>query len=150
MSRASSRNRGRPLGSDGTTTLEFALVAVPFFFISFAIVDLGRYFLTQHSLRTLTSELARATLVYCSGQSQTSQCTLPATGTQSVQAAETKVPFLVADSFASTPSASRGAMNANTGVMTITASASYSFSFIAPMWANLNISPITESTTLNY
>jgi Flp pilus assembly protein TadG len=39
--------------------LEFALVAVPFLFLLIAAMDLGRYFITQHSLRTLTSEAAR-------------------------------------------------------------------------------------------
>jgi Flp pilus assembly protein TadG len=129
--------------------MEFALVAIPFFFITFATFDLGRYFLTQHSLRTLTSELARATLVFCAGQSQTSQCNLPATGTQSVASAEAKVPFLAPASFASTPSAARSAADQNTGQMTITASVSYNFSFLLPFWSSLS-GPLSETTQLTY
>ena len=47
--------------------MEFALVAVPFLFLLIAAMDLGRYFITQHSLRTLTSEAARSAVVNCFG-----------------------------------------------------------------------------------
>lgn len=137
------------LGRAGTTGLEFALVAIPFVFLLIAGMDLGRYFITQHSLRTLTSELARATLVYCSGQSQASACTLPASGAQSVQSAEANVPFLASSSFAATPTALRSSINQNTGEMTITASAAYNFDFVLPFWTQLN-GAISEQTTLKY
>ena len=44
----------------GTVSLEFALVALPFFLLMFACVDLGRYFITRTSLHTLTSEARRS------------------------------------------------------------------------------------------
>ena len=48
-------SRQRPaLGRAGTSTLEFALVAIPFLFMMIAGMDLGRYFvsaqLTAHSM----------------------------------------------------------------------------------------------------
>ena len=44
--------------------MKFALVAVPFLFLLIAAMDLGRYFITQHSLRTLA---ARSAVVKCFG-----------------------------------------------------------------------------------
>jgi Flp pilus assembly protein TadG len=131
MSFASNKRRAGGLGCAGTTSLEFPLIAIAFFFILFAAMDLGRYFLTQHSLRTLTSELARATLAYCmqTGASYKAACNLPANGTQSVASAEAKVPFLTAGDFSGTPSAA------------------YNFNFVLPIWMNLN-GTISETTTL--
>jgi Flp pilus assembly protein TadG len=148
MSRASSNRRRSVLGSAGTTSMEFALIAIPFFFITFATMDLGRYFITQHSLGTLTSELARATLIYCTGKSPNSVCTLPAAGTPSVQTAKAAVPFL-AGAFASGPTASRSVVNTNTGEMTITASASYNFNFFMPLWTGLD-GNLSSTTNLRF
>jgi Flp pilus assembly protein TadG len=128
--------------------MEFGLIAIPFFLIGFATFDLGRFFITEHSVRTLTSELARATLVYCANQPTGSVCTLPAAGTQSVQSAEAKVPFLIAGGFAAGPTASRSAANTSTGVMTITASTSYNFSFIMPVWRS--VTQVSQTTQLSY
>lgn len=124
-------------------------MAIAFFSILFAAMDLGRYFVTQHSLRTLTSELARATLTYCaqSGASYTTACSLPAAGAQSVASAKAKVPFLTSTgSFVGTPSATRSAANA-AGVVTITASAAHDFNFVLPVLVGLS-GTISESTTL--
>src|SRR3569832_1678197 len=53
----------RKLDQRGTAALEFCLVAVPFFFLIFAIFDLGRYAITVQSLRSLANAGARAITV---------------------------------------------------------------------------------------
>lgn len=143
MKCASSRRRPG-LDCAGAASLEFALVGLAFLLILFGTLDLGRYFMTMHSLRTLTSALARATLVYCgrTGAVYTSSCNLPAAG---VDSAESQVPFLKSIDFTSTPSATRS--QAVAGVATITASATYNFTFVLPIFARLS-GPISASTTL--
>jgi Flp pilus assembly protein TadG len=151
MSPGSSSQRRPRLGHAGTATLEFALVAIPFVFILLAGMDLGRYFITQHSLRTLVSEAARATLVYCYGA--TGSCSLtPSTGTVNWQTVEAKVPFLQSASLTPTPTANQSAPDPNTGVRTISVTVNYPFTFLLPAWIGLNagLSPITEKTSLKY
>jgi hypothetical protein len=121
------------------------VVVVPFVFLLFGGLDLGRYFITQHSLRTLISEAARATLVACYGSSIA--CPLPAASKTTVAA---KVPFLVPGSI-NWVTASQSAPNANTGVRTISITATYPFTFVLPAWVGLNAnSPIGESTSLQF
>ena len=45
----------RKLDQRGVAALEFCLVAVPLFFLMFAIFDLGRYAITMQSLRMLAN-----------------------------------------------------------------------------------------------
>jgi hypothetical protein len=125
------------------------LIFMTFFTIFLAVCDLARFWVTTNSVRTLASELVRQTLIYCATQSQTTVCALPSTGTNSVATAEASVPFLLSSGFASTPSASRSAMDATTGVMGITASASYSFSFMLPVWRG-TITQVAQNTQLGY
>jgi Flp pilus assembly protein TadG len=134
------------LGEAGTASLEFALVALPFTLILIAGADLGRYFITQHSLRTLTSEAARATLVYC--YSQPKPCPLtPALA----QAAGATVPFLTAARIGWPSGLHIETAPDVNGVATISVTASYPFTFILPAWTGLNASsPITESTTMKF
>ena len=133
------------MGRSGTTSLQFALVAVPFVFLLMAGMDLGRYFITQHSLRTLVSEAVRATLVSCYGSA--SACNLPSASETTVAA---KVPFLTSGSI-TWVTASQTAPNASTGVRTISVSVSYPFTFILPVWTSLNAnSPIAQSTSFQY
>jgi Flp pilus assembly protein TadG len=145
MSPASTRRYRRVLGQSGTASLEFALVSLPFLLILIAGMDLGRYFLTQHSLRTLISVATRSALIYCYGASGV--CTLT---TPLAQTAETKVPFLTAGSI-TWPSGlpTQTAPNPGTGVRTITVTARYPFTFILPVWTGLN-GPITETTSMQY
>jgi hypothetical protein len=49
--------------SRGTALIEFAIVGSIFFMIIFAILDLGRYFFTQHTLQYATREGVRLALV---------------------------------------------------------------------------------------
>jgi hypothetical protein len=55
----------RKLDQRGTAALEFGLVAVPFFFLMFAIFDIGRYAITVHSLKMLANAEARANMIEC-------------------------------------------------------------------------------------
>jgi Flp pilus assembly protein TadG len=57
----------KPIRRDqrGTTTLEFGLIAMPFFWLMFGIFDLGRYAITMHSLDTLASMSARQVMITC-------------------------------------------------------------------------------------
>jgi hypothetical protein len=139
-------NRQRlTLGRSGTSSLEFAIVVVPFVLIIIAGMDLGRYFLTQHSLRTLTSEAVRAMLIACYGA--TAACPM---GSSDKAAVAAKVPFLVAGSI-SWPTANQSAPNASTGERTISVTVTYPFTFILPAWVGQNAgSPISESTQLTY
>lgn len=143
---SSARNKGqrRRFGSSGETSSEYALIAVPFFLIVFAVTDIGRYFLTVDSVRTLSSELARGTMTYRATSSLTSVCSLPSSGTPSVATAESTVPFLASGNIASATASRSPADSA--GVATITASASYSFTFFIANWAGL--APTITSRTI--
>ena len=55
----------RKLDQRGVAALEFCLVAVPLFFLMFAIFDLGRYAITMHSLHMLANAEARANMIQC-------------------------------------------------------------------------------------
>ena len=143
----SASNRG--LGTSGAVSFELVLIFMTFFTIVIAVCDLARLYVTANSVRTLASELVRQTLIYCANQDQTTICTLPSTGTHSVAIAETAVPFLGTSGFAATPSASRSPINATTGVMAITASASYNFSLMLPVWQG-TITQVAQDTQLGY
>ena len=149
----------RTLGRSGAVSFELIIVFMTFFTFFLAICDLGRFWVTTNSVRTLASELVRQTLIYCGNQdtitagSQTTICTLPATGVNSVATAEASVPFLGTavgtNGFVTAPSASRAAMNTTTGVMPITASVSYYFSFMLPVWRGI-ITQVAQDTQLGY
>ena len=134
-------------------SFELIIVFMTFFTFFLAICDLGRFWVTTNSVRTLASELVRQTLIYCAGQSQTTACALPSTGTHSVATAEASVPFLGTavgtNGFVTAPSASRAAMNTTTGVMPITASVSYYFNFMLPVWRGI-ITQVGQDTQLGY
>jgi hypothetical protein len=55
----------RKLDQRGTAAFEFCLVAVAFLTLLFAIFDLGRYAITQQSLRALANAGARAIMIGC-------------------------------------------------------------------------------------
>ena len=131
--------------SRGTTSMETIIVMVPFFLIFLMTIELGRFFITFHSVRTLASELARQTLLYCASQPTTSVCTLPAT---TVASTEANVPFLGAGDYASTPSVSRSVRDSTTGVMTITATVIYNFDFLLGGWKPITQIPYT--TQISY
>ena len=131
------------LGQAATSTLEFALVAIPFLFMLIAGMDLGRYFITKHCLHTLTDEAVRLTMVACFNQ--TASCSLSSTNWQTV---EGNVPFLAPSSLNPAPTATQ-TLNTSTGIRTITVTATYPFTFFLAAWTALSAnSPITETTSL--
>ena len=106
--------------------------------------------LQQTLVRTLASELVRQTLIYCANKLQTTACALPSTGAKQCRhRGEYSVPFLLTSGFTATPSASRSAINATTGVMGITASVSYNFSFMLPVWKG-TINQVAQTANLGY
>ena len=119
--------------------MEFALIVIPFMFIMIAVTDLGRYWLTQHSLRTLTAEAARSAMVNCFGKGS---CSLNAT---QVSAVETATPFLIPGSVTLTASQT---VNAS-GLRTISVTAVYPFNFIFVAWFGLS-GNVTETTSVSY
>jgi Flp pilus assembly protein TadG len=140
-----SNNRRRPqLGQSGTSSLEFALVGIPFLFMLIAGMDLGRYFITQHSLRTLVSEAVRSAVINCFGLTS---CNYQ-TAVPSPSAVWAKVPFLSSTGPNASLTASQS-YNGATGIRTITATATYGFTFFLPTWTGLT-GTITETTKRNY
>ena len=55
----------RKLDQRGVAALEFCIVAVPLFFLMFAIFDLGRYAITRQSLHALANTGARKMMIKC-------------------------------------------------------------------------------------
>lgn len=47
------------LGRAGVTSLEFALVAVPFLWLILAVTDLGQYFFTVQAMTTMVADMQR-------------------------------------------------------------------------------------------
>jgi Flp pilus assembly protein TadG len=126
----------------GTTTLEFGLVGGMLLMLMIGGIDLGRFYLTQHSLSTLLNEGVRATYVQCFAKSS---CTL---STANATAAWGKVPFLSSAMTGASLTASQAA-GSTTGSYVITASASYPFKFYLAPWVPDN-GTLTVSTTFNY
>jgi len=128
----------RRLDQRGTAAFEFCLVAVPFFFLIFAIFDLGRYAITMQSLRALANAGARAMMIQCytpaitgiQANSSPSNCTgsyLTPTQMQNV------APFLFAGGLTPTLAIAQG-----TNVLAVTASQP-GFNMLMPIWgATLN------------
>jgi hypothetical protein len=140
------------LDRSGTVSLEFVLIFSTFWLLFLATCDLGRFYMTANSVRTLASELVRQTLIYCAdpvAHPSDRTCTLPASGAHSVATAKAIVPFLVSANFATTPSASRGVVDSYTGVMMVNANVSYPFSFMVPVWQG-TISQVSQGTQLGY
>ncbi len=133
------------LGQAGTTSIEFAVLALPLILIMLAGMDLGRYFITQQSLHTLTSEAARAAVVNCFGLNP---CATPVPTPAILWA---KVPSLNSAAPGASLSVTQS-RNATTGVRTVTATAHYEFAFVLPAWTGLNatLNPIIDTTELQY
>ena len=55
----------RKLDQRGVAALEFCIIAVPLFFLMFAIFDLGRYAITRQSLQALANVGARKMMIKC-------------------------------------------------------------------------------------
>lgn len=138
----------RKLGRSGSTAMEFALIAIPFFFLTFGIFDLGRYGITVFSLRTLASEGARQTYIQCYQQSviygtpaQISECGIPGSFDATVQ--KTVAPFLFLGGLTPTVSISPDASS-----LTVTATQD-GFNMLMPFWGTALNAP-SESVSIPF
>jgi Flp pilus assembly protein TadG len=117
--------------------MEFALVVVPFLFLLLAGTDLARFFASEQQLQTVTSEAARACFVLAqAGES--------CVGIQ-VQV-EASAPLLNPGLVVS---ASYGPPDPVTNVTTVTASSTFPFTFVLPIWTRDN-STLSAKTTLAF
>ena len=121
----SSRRRRR-----GSASLEFALIAVPFFLLLFGIADMARYLLFSHGVNAITSEAARYMMVQImAGSSFTNGCQTGSLVAARVQSAapyldQTKLTFCTTTSTI-TPAGGPTATK-------VTVTASYPFNFMFP------------------
>lgn len=127
----------------GATTLEFSMIALPFFFMMFGFFDIGRYAIVVNSEKILASAEARAIMVSCYGPAATAgtspaSCTTdPLTTTQKLAFA----PWLANCALVSCVSITSGS-NA------ITVTVSYPFTLMVPYLTSLNNPSV--STTIPF
>lgn len=120
----------RKLDNRGVAAFEFILVFVPLFTLMFAIFDLGRYAITQQSLRALANAGARAMMIQCYtpaviGNTSPSGCTGDYLPDAQKQAA---APFLYFGSLTPTLTTTGG------GTALIVTASQPSFTMIMPIW----------------
>jgi Flp pilus assembly protein TadG len=144
MSRGSNKRRFPPLGRAGIGSLEFALVASAFFVMLFGAMDIGRYFLAEHSLHTLTSEAARAGLIDSAQHNCANVCGSP------VPASELTILGSTAPFLDTTQVTLNVTQSTSSGVTTITAAATYPFAFFAPILATAFTGPLSDTTRISY
>jgi Flp pilus assembly protein TadG len=137
----------RKLDQRGVAAFEFCLVAIPFFFLIFAIFDLGRYAITVQSLRALASAGARAITVGTAGS---------ACYTDAVIAKKTPTcsgdPLTTAQKQAIAPFLFNGGLTptlnipaTTTSPLTVTASQP-SFTMIMPIWGTALNAPSASTS----
>jgi Flp pilus assembly protein TadG len=134
----------RKLDQRGVAALEFCIIAVPLFFLMFAVFDLGRYAITRQSLQALANVGARKMMIKCYtpaaiANTSPSGCTdintyFPDPEKQAV------APFLYGAGL--TPTVN---MAAGTGTLTVTASQP-SFTMIMPMWGTALNAPSASTS----
>ena len=141
----------RKLDQRGVAALEFCIVAVPLFFLMFAIFDFGRYAITMQSLRALANTGARTMMIKCYtpaviANTSPSGCTdintyFPDPEKQAI------APFLygadLTPKYGLTLNTAAG-----TGALTITASQP-SFSMLVPIWGTAFNAP-SASTSIPF
>lgn len=143
----------RRLGTAGATSLEFGVVAFIFMSLLFGVLDLGRYYVIEHSVRTATSEAARAALATAPPGLSTNRMV----GCTTAWAAVKSIVPLLDDSamtlcIAWTTTSPTGTVTNGVGVpgvTTVTATGQYSFTAISPLWSGLT-GTITETAKLSY
>ncbi|HET6239945.1 MAG TPA: TadE/TadG family type IV pilus assembly protein [Acetobacteraceae bacterium] len=138
--RRSRRRSWWRLGRAGVTSLEFGVVALLFLIVLIGCMDLGRYYLVEHSRRTIAAEAARARLVGAIGNIPN-----PTAGPYSDSFAaiapftnDTNLTLIVTQ----TPSF-------KLGVTETTATAFYAFTAYSPIWSSLT-GKINEKTVWSY
>ena len=132
----------RKLDQRGVAALEFCIIAVPLFFLMFAIFDLGRYAITMQSLRALANAEARANMINCYtpaviANTSPSSCTGDYLSVAQKQAV---APFLYAGGLTPTLSTASGA-----AALTVTASQS-SFTMLMPIWGTAFNTPSASTS----
>jgi hypothetical protein len=135
----------RKLDQRGVAALEFCIIAVPLFFLMFAIFDLGRYAITMQSLRALANAEARANMINCYtpaaiGNTSPSSCTGDYLSGAQKQAI---APFLYAGGLTPTLSTASGA-----AALTITTSQP-GFTMLMPIWGTALNAP-SASTSIPF
>ena len=129
------------LDKRGTAAMEFALVALPFLLLLFSIFDLGRYAITQQSLRTMANAGARSLMINCyAGQEIAKKSPSSCAGTLSPNTANV-APWLVNDNptlFAT-----------DTGTALLVTASDSAFTMLLPIWGTTLNAP-TASTTVPY
>ncbi len=134
MSRKCNRPGCGRLGHAGVSTVEFAVVALLFLTVLIGCMDLGRYYLAEHSLRTVVAETARAALVDRSIDGSIDPTTASFVGiTPFVDNADLT---LTVTQHPNRP-----------GVTDIMVTGSYTFTAYSPIWRSLD-GTITETTEL--
>ncbi len=136
MSRKCNRFACRRLGRAGVTTLEFAVVALLFVTVQIGCMDLGRYYLVEHSLRTVVAETARAALVNTSVDGTIDTSTASFVGI---------TPFI--NNANLTLSVTQHPTRP--GITEISVTGSYAFTAYSPIWSSLD-GTLTETTVLEY
>ena len=145
MLRAISKVFSWKLGDRGISSLEFSIVASVFIILLLGSMDLGRYFLTLHSLHTLTSYAARAALIDSTQHNCANVCGSPVGTSELDSIASVIGPVL--DTSRITLNVSQATAS---GVTTITVSASYQFVPFAPVISSWAGTTLSDSTQLSY
>jgi Flp pilus assembly protein TadG len=127
------------LGRAGVTSLELGIVALLFLMVLIGCMDLGRYYLTEHSLRTIVAEAARARLV---GAIPNGTISGPTTDSFAAIAPFVNNANLISLTVTQSPSFLLG-------VTTITVTGDYQFTAWSPIWSSLN-GTISEQTVIWY
>lgn len=127
----------RPLGRAGVTSLEFGIVALLFLTVLIGCMDLGRYYLIEHSLRTVVAEAAREAWVNSSVEGTVDPTTFSFGAI---------TPFVNNANLTLTVTATPLAKG---GVRKIKVIATYDFVAYSPIWHSLD-KTITESTVVWY
>jgi Flp pilus assembly protein TadG len=104
------------------TSLEFALVFPMFMLLFLGTIELGRYWLTVHSLRTLAAEASRAALIDTTLGASTQDCA------KAKALVGGRAPFINTSALTLCVTQTTTA-----GVITINVTASYPFSFVLPI-----------------
>ena len=137
----------RKLDRRGVAALEFCIIAVPLFFLMFAIFDLGRYAITRQSLQALANVGARKMMIKCYtpaaiANTSPSGCTdidtyFPDPEKQAV------APFLYAGGLTPT-------LNTVSGINALTVTASEpGFNMLMPIWGTTFNAP-SASTSIPF
>ncbi len=136
--------------SKGVVSFEFVLTFMAFFTIFAALCDAALFYVTVVSVRTLVSELTRQTMMYCATQPKTATCNLPAhVGAGVPYSADTAKASVIVGNLNS--ASAFQTYDSSTGIMTVTAAATYNFKFMG-IWPKTlkEMSSVSQQSSLSY